>query len=136
MTDELYETLNQPKWIKREIDVTKARMEKLRVMMLPGAIRYDKDSVQSTPKDPMLEFAEQLDSLDHKLKKQQADFEIACQEVKDLLSGLHKQEYEMVLTLRYIDCLSHKDIAHIMGYSVNHIYKLQSKAIKKVDRFG
>ena len=66
MTDELYETLNQPKWIKREIDVTKARMEKLRVMMLPGAIRYDKDSVQSTPKDPMLEFAEQLDSLDHK----------------------------------------------------------------------
>ncbi len=134
MTEELKRTLNRPKWLRRDIDVTKAKMEQLRVMMLPGAIRYDKDSVQSSPKDPMLEFAEKIDALERQLKAQEKDYLEAYELAEHTIKSLEEPRYVNILSLRYLAGYDHIRIAKLTGYTEGHVYKLQREAQKKLDR--
>ena len=69
MTDKLFVILTEPKKIKKEIKRVSNRIEDLRLMMLPSAIRYDADKVMSSPSDPMMKFAERLDELEKEKSK-------------------------------------------------------------------
>ena len=132
---ELYDVLTAPRRTKRRIEVTKARMEKLRVMMLPGAIRYDKDHVQSSPQDPMLVFAEKMDELNTKAVELEGLYITQCNEVEALLKALddddrHKSIYKDILELTYLAECRPVEIADKLNYAESTVYKLKREAIK------
>ena len=126
---ELYDVLNAPRRTKRNIAVIKAQMEKLRVMMLPGAIRYDKDSVQTSPKDPMLIFAEKIDELSREAKSLETIYMQQYKEVEKLTEGLDDTHRD-IIKLKYLAEYKAKEIAIELNYSEGTVYKLKREAIK------
>lgn len=133
MIDELYNTLNKPKWTKIRIATKQAQIKDLRLMMLPSGIRYDKDSVQSSPKDPMLQFIEKLSDLEEELHKLEKDYTRQYTDVEKLVKTLDDPRLEEIITLRYLVCYEPKEIAAAMGYAESWVHKLHRDAIKELE---
>lgn len=89
--------------IKGEIMTLEKHEEYIRLSMLPGAVRYDKDNVQSSPEDPMLKFAEKI-SEDEELIQQRLvrlkELNLMCQKILDQMPTA---KYRNLLLLRYIE---------------------------------
>lgn len=129
---EVHEKLTSPRRTKRQIAVTKAQMEKLRVMMLPGAIRYDKDIVQSSPQDPMLIFAEKMDELLQTAKSLELAYMQQYTEVEAMANSLDDAHRD-VIKLRYLADYGAPQIAIELNYSESTVYKLKREAIKLLE---
>lgn len=129
---EVHDKLTAPRRIKRKIAVTKAQMERLRVMMLPGAIRYDKDSVQTSPQDPMLVFAEKMDELTRQAKDLELLYMNEYKEVESMAETLDDAHRD-VLKLRYLAEYKPVEIAIELNYSESTVYKLKREAIKLLE---
>ena len=41
--------------------------------------------------------------------------------------------YRLVMSMRYLECLKWRDIAHHLGYSVQAVYKIHGQALKRVE---
>ena len=67
--------LKRPTRIYGDIVTLQERIENLRVNMLPKAISYNKDRVQTSPQDPMPDFAAKIDELDRELVGRMKDYE-------------------------------------------------------------
>ena len=130
---ELYEILNAPGKTKRNIAVTKVQMEKLRITMLPSAIRYDKDSVQASPKDTMPIFAEKIEKLDKKVKRLEKQYMEQYENAEKLIDRL-ENKYRGVLKLKYLANCRPKEIAQDLNYAESYVYKLHKDAIKILKR--
>ena len=74
MKESVYKALTKPKRIRAQIRKAEAEMEGLKLSMLPGAIRYDKDKVQLSPEDPMAKYVVRLDELERKIASLQMDY--------------------------------------------------------------
>jgi RNA polymerase sigma factor (sigma-70 family) len=129
---EVHDKLTAPRRIKRKIAVTKAQMERLRVMMLPGAIRYDKDSIQTSPQDPMLVFAEKMDELTRQAKDLELLYMNEYKEVEAMAETLDDAHRD-VLKLRYLAEYKPVEIAIELNYSESTVYKLKREAIKLLE---
>lgn len=129
---EVHDKLTSPRRTKRQIAVTKAQMEKLRVMMLPGAIRYDKDTVQSSPQDPMLIFAEKMDELLQTAKSLELAYMQQYTEVETMANSLDDAHRD-VIKLRYLADYGAPQIAIELNYSESTVYKLKREAIKLLE---
>lgn len=129
---EVHDILTAPRRTKRRIAVTKAQMERLRVMMLPGAIRYDKENVQSSPTDPMLVFAEKMDDLTNDVKQLELQYMQQYEKVELMANGLDDAHRD-VLKLRYLAEYKPPEIAVELNYSESTVYKLKREAIKLLE---
>ena len=136
MTDELYTLLNKPKWTKIRIATKRAQIEDLHLMMLPSGIRYDKESVQSSPSDPMMKFIEKLSDLESDLKALEKSYTEQYTEVEKLIKKLDDARLEEIVTLRYLVGYDPKDIATAMGYAESWVHKLHRDAIKELEAVG
>lgn len=123
MTDKLYTFLHRPMWTKAKIRTKEAQIDDLRLMMLPGAIRYDKDKVQSTPSDPMSEYAERLSELDADIRKLKRQYLREQKEVVKYISMLPDPNETEVLTARYISGMRFEDIAKQCHVSEPTVYR-------------
>ena len=129
---EVHDKLTAPRRTKRKIAVTKAQMERLRVMMLPGAIRYDKENVQTSPQDPMLVFAEKMDELTSNAKRLETLYMQQYQEVETMADALDDAHRD-VIKLRYLAEYKPTEIAIELNYSESTVYKLKREAIKLLE---
>ena len=136
MTDRLYMFLNRPRWTKTSIATKKEQIADLHRMMLPGAVRYDTVSVQTSPDDPMAKFAEKLFDLEEDLKKLESNYVRQYSEVEQLICKLDDKRLEEVITLRYLVGKSFEDIASTMDYAESWIYKLHREAIGELEILG
>lgn len=120
---------------KREeiANLSEAR-EQLESTLLPKAIRYDMDKVQTSASDRMITVAANLNEIDRKLEERiirlSADISLAY----DLVGQVRTPECREVLMLRYLmgtrQPLTWAEVADQMGYSVPHVKeKLHGKAI-------
>jgi len=127
--------------IKGEIIAIKKHEEQLRLSMLPGAIRYDKDNVNSSPQDPMLMYAERISDDEEKIKKRlkrlQHDSDIA----QKVLDGMTTSKYRTILFLRYMEGglqyrYSWREIAINIGYAEQYtrqdLHRLALEEAQKV----
>jgi RNA polymerase sigma factor (sigma-70 family) len=100
--------------------------------MLPGAIRYDKENVQSSPTDPMLVFAEKMDELVNDVKQLELQYMQQYEKVEIMADGLDDAHRD-VLKLRYLAEYKPPEIALELNYSESTVYKLKREAIKLLE---
>ncbi len=129
VTKQLYKILEAPCDTGRNIAIIKVKMIELERMMLPGAIRYDKDAVQSSPQDPMLAFAEKMDELNRQLEGLESKYINEYQTVEKLIEPLDTK-HKGVLTLKYLAGFKPEEIANKLSYAESYVYKLQREAIQ------
>ena len=107
---------------------------------LPSGIRYDKDNIQVSPSDVMLdkvikvcELTKTIDKHIKKINKHRSD-------AMRIISRISKPEYRQVLTLYYLklkdgQLMSWLDIAEEMGYSEDWIYHQHGYALQEFSKF-
>lgn len=128
--NELFARLNRVKRLKCELDKIKTRIEELHSNLLPSAIRYDKDKVQTSPTDTMLEVVAEINELEGKYRETYINFSKAMTDVEDLIEQVQDINQKLVLRRRYIKCMKFSAIAEDMNYSEEWVYKTHQKAIE------
>lgn len=123
MNKQAYDFLNSARVIHWQWLRAKAKHDELESCLLPAAIRYDKDKVQTSPEDKMSEICAEIAELQKLMNSLQVAKSNRIKEIDKAISSLSSEEERTVLTMRFINRIPVKDIAEAMGYAEPTIYK-------------
>lgn len=135
MTDKLYDRLTTV--IRLENKILRMQLEIDEFYSLIGgltAIRYDKDKVQTSPEDVLGKNMAKLDEMRRDLDKERAKVPKALETVTSLINTVEDDNGKTVLYHRYIKRIHFEQIADIMGYGVDNIYRLHRMAIRELEK--
>lgn len=126
---ELFDRLHRVDDINTALICIRMQIEKLESCLQGHAIRYDKDKVQTSPKDAVLEVMCNLEGLLNKQTKLQIELTRAVADVADLIGHLTDKKQMLILHYRYTAGLQWGQIADKMGYAERHVFRLHDQAI-------
>ena len=133
MTPKKY--LGQLRSLSMSIRRTREQIVEIReTMASAGAIRYDKDKVQTSPEDVMANYMIRLEAVEKREKDLLLDYYEKYERIQRQISGLDSGLQTSVLSLRYLDCKMFSDIAYDLGYSESYIWHVHQKALKNFGR--
>ena len=129
---ETYDFLLSPRRIADEIWRKDIRRQELRACLLPAAITYDKDRVQTTPEDNMAETMAEVADLDAEIEilRRRRARQICL--ISRALDQLEDGREKAVLEAYYIGRKSMNEIAEHMSYSLQHTYRLKRDGVEKM----
>ena len=129
-TNEICEYLGQVRGLKRRIERLDEQILSLRYSLLPGAIRYDKERVVTSPKDSVTETFALIDALERdraKMIEQQNKIQIEIyRKIKQLPVGKER----VFLVRYYIVCENMTNIADGLDITVRHLFRVRDNAIR------
>ena len=123
MNKQAYEFLNSARVLHWQWLRLKAKHDELESCLLPAAIRYDKDKVQTSPEDPMAKIMAEIAELEKEMIKVQRKKFIQLEKIERTINALGSDEERTALTMRYINRKPIAEIAEEMGYSEPTIYR-------------
>lgn len=127
MNEQAYKFLNSARVLHLQWLRLKAKHDELENCLLPAAIRYDKDKVQTSAEDPMSKICAEITDLESRMNLLQYQKAKRIDEIDRVLSSLESDEMKTALTMRYINRITVSDIAEAMGYAVPTIYKFMNQ---------
>lgn len=127
MNRQAYIFLNSARVLHWEWLRLKAKHDELESCLLPAAIRYDKDKVQTSPEDPMAKIVAEINELEVEMNKIQLKKSQQIARIDKAISTLGSDEERTALTMRYINRIPVTDIAEAMGYSIKRIYQFMDR---------
>ena len=110
-----YEFLNSARVLHWQYLRLKAKHDELETCLLPAAIRYDKDKVQTSPDDQMSKICAEIHELELEMAKVQRKKFIQIEKIEKAVNALADEE-RTALTMRYINRVSVSAIAEAMGF--------------------
>lgn len=130
MKDEVYEFLTSAKNIKLRIRTKETQIKDLELMLLPGAIRYDKDRVISSPKaDQMDEYLIRKEKLEEELESLKNQYFHQQKIVAEAIEQLPDEREQTVLMMRYIGTESYDFIAAELCLSVDRVFQIHRAGV-------
>ena len=130
----LYDVRNE----QREINIIKTLMWQAEMDILPSGIRYDKDSVQSSPEDHMLEtvtrYSKDMDKYRKQLERHLRSIAPKRSRAIAMISKLDDSMQRQVLELFFLDSrrLTMQQVADIIHYSVQHTFRIYKEALRNL----
>lgn len=127
--NETYDFLMQ---IRREeiiIRRKETQRDELRACLLPGAVRYDRDKVQSTPTDKMSDVMARVDELDREIEQLRREKASLIIEIGDAIEKLEDDNEKTVLTEFYIARAPMTQAADAINYSVRRAYDFRKRGV-------
>lgn len=120
---------------KTEVMIVREQIEELRMSLLPTAIRYDKDNVQSSPDNKTEKIMAKVDEYERKLQGRLLALLEHQSEAYDYIVKLEVPEQRQVLQLYYLgkEKLYWYEVAKIMNVSEKRLYQIQSEAFESLD---
>lgn len=133
---EAKEYLQEIRQERLEINQLQERINELKMSLLPGAIRYDKPNVQTSPDDNMLRVEAKVDEIERKLKDK---LETLCNRYDNAvryIGLLDASNHRLVLYEYYLsaDRPSWEQVGRKLGYSTDRIYQLHREAINQLNQ--
>lgn len=115
-----------------EINILLRKQEQLYSSLLPAAIRYDGDRIQTTPEDRMLERMPEIAELDRKIDKQVRKLAKRKARAMEMINKLQDSKQRQALTLYYLNNrrLSWEKVAAEMGYSRERVLDFAEEGLK------
>ena len=99
-----------------------------------GGIRYDKISVQTSPRNAMESFVIQLEKAEKKQLEVLGEYYSTYANIQAQIAAISPEIYRQILTLRYLDGMKLERIADLLGYSDVYVRKLHGRALQTFDR--
>jgi DNA-directed RNA polymerase specialized sigma24 family protein len=127
MNKQAYEFLNSARVLHWQWLRLKAKHDELESCLLPAAIRYDKDKVQTSPDDQMSKIIAEINDLEVEMAKIQMRKSKQIERIDKAINALASDEERTALTMRYINRIPVSDIALAMGYAEPTIYKFMNQ---------
>lgn len=126
---EAFVFLGQVRGYDNKIKRLERTIESLRYNLMPGAIRYDKDRVDSSPQDNMSELFGKIDAYERELEEEYHKKAAAVLLVDDALNKMDDTKERIVLKEYYIGKISIQDIADGLGITVRHCFRLRNNGV-------
>ena len=111
------------------------QVAELRSMLLPGAIRYDKDKVQtSNNADSISDTVSKIMELEEKINTDIDELVELKSVARENIERMENDVEKVILYKRYFNNESFENIAVECGYSWRHIHRLHGEALKNFDK--
>lgn len=119
------------KYESKELDRMNDRILEAELTLLPSAIRYDADKVQTSPEDPMLHMIAEVAHLKGDLAVRVERLTKRRRKAYDMIDKLEDSRHRVVLQEFFLGDwrVTMEDVASTMNYSVREVYNLYSQAI-------
>lgn len=127
---EVYDFLTGSHRKRLEIARKENIIAELRSCLLPGAIGYDKDKVQSSPRDQLSETMAKIDELERQVEALKAERSALIIEVNNVIEKLENDIEKAVLTEWYINRTKPSRIASNIGYSERRMYHYKKEGVQ------
>ena len=127
MNRQAFEFLNSVRVLHLQWLRLKAKHDALESCLLPAAIRYDKDKVQTSPDDTMSKVISEIADLEKEMSRVLKCKAQQVERIDKALKSLESEEERTALTMRYINRVSVSEIAEAMGYSEQRIYQFMNQ---------
>lgn len=105
------------------------RREELKSCLLPGAIRYDLDKVQTSPKDKLTEIIAKVDELDRQIEELMQEKAMLIIKIGEAIEQLPDDNEKTVLTEFYIGRVSMEKVAALINYSPRRAYYFRKQGV-------
>lgn len=129
------EFLNKIRYIDMMINCKLEQVAELRSMLLPGAIRYDKDKVQtSNNADSISDTVSKIMELEEKINADIDELVELKSVARENIERMENDVEKVILYKRYFNNESFENIAVECGYSWRHIHRLHGEALKNFDK--
>ena len=130
--NETYDFLMQVR--RKEIIIRRKEMQRdeLRACLLPGAVRYDKDRVQSSPTDTMADVLARVDELDHEIEQLRHEKAQLILEISNAIEQLEDDTEKVVLTEFYIARAPMSQVADTIHYSIRRAYYYRKSGVEQL----
>lgn len=127
--NDTYDFLMQVRRTEITIRRKQSQQAELRACLLPGAIRYDRDKVQTTPKDTMADVLARVDELEHEIEDLKREKATLIIQISDAIEQLTDENEKTVLTEFYIARVSMKKVAALINYSPRRAYYFRKQGV-------
>ena len=127
---ETYEYLGSIRAIERRIRRLALWHDELECCLLPSAIRYDSDPVQSSPEDKFGDIAAKVIDLEKEIRKLQLEKQRRIYTIGNAIEQLEDEAEKTVLSAFYIGRLPMSDIAEMVHYSLRMTYNRRRRAVE------
>ena len=126
--------LRRPQRLRADITILQERIENLRVNMLPKAVNYDKDPVQTSPHDPMPEFAVKIDELNRELYERWKEFEASIDDITNTINKIEDDDVRSIMAQRYLGKKPWRVIERDMFVCEREVYYMHRKGLRAVEK--
>lgn len=126
---ETYEFLDSVRKMEAEIVKKQLQHDELQSCLLPKAITYDSDRVQTSPDDAMSKIASRVLDLEKEIRQMRARKANRIVTVSTAISKLESDTEQIILMAFYIGRLPASRIAEITHYTVRGVYKVKHRAV-------
>ena len=132
MNKQAYDFLNSARVLHLHWLRLKAKHDELESCLLPAAIRYDKDKVQTSPDDQVSRIMAEITELESRMNQLQMAKATRIDEIYKTLGKLESEEQRTALTMRFINRIPVSKIAEQMGYAEPTIYKFMNQGAEHI----
>lgn len=126
------EYLSEIKSKSRQLERLKERRKNLHLDVTFGAINYDADRVQTTPKnkleEAMIKLSDRIEYFDRKI----AELSVEIDDRINSIESIKNSNYRDVLFKHYAEYKSFEQISVEMGYVYNYTCNLHGEALKEL----
>ena len=125
---------------QKERKMLEEAISRRQMQLLPQAIRYDKEHVQTSPTDTISEAMAQIADHMTKLEELSGRLESRRSQAYEAVSALDRSEERQVMILYYLEMTPEgglrtwENVADKMGYSVQHIHRIHGEALRSISR--
>ena len=131
---ETYDFLNAIRRTEAEMVKLRLKHDALQSCLLPQAIRYDGDHVQSSPEDRMSETAAEVVELEKQIRSLNRKKLQQIAHISNEIAKLENDTEQMVLLGYYVGRLPGARVAEIVHYSIPGVYKVKARAVRNLAR--
>lgn len=134
MNREIYAFMNGARVLHLQWLKLRAKRNELELCLMPKAIRYDLDKVQSSPADGTNQIVIEILELERQMAEIQHNKYIQIEKIDAAINELESDEERTALTMRFINRASVAEIAAAMGYAEPTIYKFMNQGADKIQK--
>ncbi len=128
------EFLERPKELYKKIGVKMEKIQALRDKMLPKAVNFEKDRVQTSPHDPMPDFAAKVYELDQQIADMCKEYDTALDNVEDVIGRIENENARLVMAKKFLSGKTTGQIEKEMFCSRRSVFYLQSSGLRAVEK--
>lgn len=127
---ETYNFLTSVRRTEAEIVKLTIRHDELQTCLLPGAIRYDGDRVQTSPDDKMGKIAAEVVDLEAEIRDAKIRKAEQVRQVEEAISTLEDEDEQMVLLAFYGGRIPMSRVADMIHYTPRTAYRIRRRAVQ------
>ena len=126
---------------QREMKILLEMRENVFLSLLPPAIRYDKDHVQTSPMDALPERVARMCELDKEIEKRIAELDVHRAEAFKMIKQLDDNTGRTVMLLYYLQThkdgtsLSWTDVANQLSYSEDRVRHIHGEMLEQLNKY-